>query len=540
MEKVSGESLHEFVKREILDPLDMSSSLYGIDATDKRLSLAASLYLKFNKGWTRFWKSDGDPIYPFAWGSQTLYSTTTDYAKFLKMMMNEGRVGDRQLLSPTAVGRMLEPVSQMKMMGSDATAPTGFQGLKAYYGQMMVTHHVIGRENEKPVIIGHSGSDGTCAWAWPERDLIILYFTQSRGGMTPLRIEESIDRLMIHPGQEMAEEAPQRLQPYLGTFIANYASFDNEEFTVKVKDGKLVLDVPSQLAFELIEPDEKGYWSFAIAPEQVKVTFDRNENDEVVGLKLHKAGNVHEVPRKGTARAQELATRVDGQDSTITTWKGTLDARGNKLRLEIDIIEKAGKLTGRLRSLDQGNTTVELADVEVKDETFRFSIQQIGATFTGKYGKDRSVAEGTFTQNGVDLPLTLAKTATRESKSQGTLKEAWIGTLKIGGMQPVMQFRIVTLESGETAAYFDSVTEQRTDFDAIWSVEGDKINFDVATIKLKYRGTLNEAGDTAEGIWSQGGRDIPLTLKKQATEFGRDNAGKSAVNGSSNGAPPKK
>jgi hypothetical protein len=210
------------------------------------------------------------------------------------------------------------------------------------------------------------------------------------------------------------------------------------------------------------------------------------------------------------------------------------------LRLEIDIIEKAGKLTGRLRSLDQGNTTVELADVEVKDETFRFSIQQIGATFTGKYGKDRSVAEGTFTQNGVDLPLTLAKTATRESKSQGTLKEAWIGTLKIGGMQPVMQFRIVTLESGETAAYFDSVTEQRTDFDAIWSVEGDKINFDVATIKLKYRGTLNEAGDTAEGIWSQGGRDIPLTLKKQATEFGRDNAGKSAVNGSSNGAPPKK
>ncbi len=71
-----------------------------------------------------------EPLYPFAWGSQTVYSTTTDYAKFLKMMMNGGRVGDRQLLSPAAVARMLEPVSQMKMMGSDDTAPTGFQGLE--------------------------------------------------------------------------------------------------------------------------------------------------------------------------------------------------------------------------------------------------------------------------------------------------------------------------------------------------------------------------------------------------------------------------
>ncbi len=349
--------------------------------------------------------------------------------------------------------------------------------------------------------------------------------------MTPLRIEESIDRLVIHPGRGTGRRSAQRLQPYLGTFIANYANFDNEEFTVKARNGKLVLDVPSQLAFELMEPDEEGYWAFAIAPEQVKVTFDRNENDEVVGLKLHKAGNVHEVPRKGTARAKELATRVDGQDSTITTWKGTLDARGNKLRLEIDIIEKAGKLTGRLRSLDQGNTTVQVTDVAVKGDSFRFSIQQISATFNGKYGKDRSVAKGMFSQNGVDLPLTLSKTATRESKSQGTLKEAWIGTLNMGGVKPVMQFRIVTLESGETAAYFDSVMEQRTDFDATWSIEGDKLNFDVASIKLKYRGTLNEAGDTAEGIWSQGGRDIPLTLKKHATEYDSDNVGKSADNG---------
>ena len=83
-----------------------------------------------------------------------------------------------------------------------------------------------------------------------------------------------------------------------------------------------------------------------------------------------------------------------------------------------------------------------------------------------------------------------------------------------------MQFRIVTNDSGETTAYFDSVTEGRTGFDAAWSIDGDQLKFDVAKIKLKYRGTLNEARDTAEGTWSQGGRDVPLTLKKQATAYG--------------------
>jgi pimeloyl-ACP methyl ester carboxylesterase len=89
-----------------------------------------------------------------------------------------------------------------------------------------------------------------------------------------------------------------------------------------------------------------------------------------------------------------------------------------------------------------------------------------------------------------------------------------------------MQFRVVSTESGNTGAYFDSVSEGRTGFEATWSIEGDKIKFDVAAIKLKFRGTLNEAGDTAEGTWSQGGREVPLTLKKQPTEYSSVNVWK--------------
>jgi CubicO group peptidase (beta-lactamase class C family) len=521
VEKVSGEPLNEFVKRELLDPLDMSSSLYGIDADDKRLSQAASSYLKVPAGWMAFWTGDSKPIYPFAWGSQTIYSTTTDYAKFLRMMINGGRVGDLQLLSSAAVSRMLAPVSRAKMMQSDALMPTEFRNLEVYYGQMMITYRLIGNQKEKPVVIGHSGSDGTIAWAWPERDLIILYFTQSRGGMTPLRIEEPIDRLIIHQGQKYTEESPPSLRPYLGTFIANYDTFENEEFVVKVKNGKLVLDVPSQMAFELLPPDEKGYWAFVIVPDKIKATFDRNENNEVVGLKLHKAGQIYEVPRKGTARAKELSQRTNAPDAEGIFWVGTLDAQGKKLRLKINIREGAGKLTGELVSLDQGNFTTAVSDIIVKGDKLSFSIPGANATFSGKYEKGGAIAIGTFTQGGVMIPLTLSRSATKET-TQGTLKEAWIGELSAGLVKPVMQFRIVTLKSGKTQAYFDSVTEGRTGFKATWSVDGDKLKFDVASIKLQYRGTLNKAGDTAKGIWSQGGREIPLTLKKHATEYEKE------------------
>ena len=212
VEKVSGEPLHKFVEREIFVPLGMKDTLYGIDSSDERLATAASLYMKGGtNGWMRFWKPGGNPLYPFAWGSQTVYSTTTDYAKFVGMLMNRGRVGARQLLSEAAVGRMLEPVSRTTMMGSNGNAPTGFRSLESWYGQMMVSYHVAGKEKGQPVAIGHSGSDGTCAWGWPDKDLVILYFTQSRGGMTPLRIEESIDDLIIHHGAE--EQVPKILRP---------------------------------------------------------------------------------------------------------------------------------------------------------------------------------------------------------------------------------------------------------------------------------------------------------------------------------------
>lgn len=210
------------------------------------------------------------------------------------------------------------------------------------------------------------------------------------------------------------------------------------------------------------------------------------------------------------------------QESQSSVWTGTLNANGQKLRLEIQITTNEKKSSGQLTSLDQGNTKLDLDEVKTTKAKLSFSIPKIGAKFSGKYSDDKKSVVGTFQQGGAKLSLTLVNSDgndNAEKPSKEKLESAWIGKLDMGVMNPVMQFRIVTKENGETGAYFDSITEGMTGFAATHSLKDGKLEFKVGKIRLTYDGKLNAAGDEAEGTWSQGGRALPLKLKRSDTEY---------------------
>ena len=73
--------------------------------------------------------------------------------------------------------------------------PTGLARLDSSYGQLM---HLYDQQGEV-IVFGHSGSDGTYAWVWPRQDLMVLYFTQSRGSTTMTRMEAVLDSLLGRP-----------------------------------------------------------------------------------------------------------------------------------------------------------------------------------------------------------------------------------------------------------------------------------------------------------------------------------------------------
>ena len=194
---VEGRPLGEVLTDRLLDPLGMNDSFVEMSADDPRWARVASLYAKVGGAWILAWTPRGASLYPFAWGSQGVYATPADYATFTALLLHGGYHDGRRLLSERAVRSMVQPVSRLTAMGSEVPAPTHFSGLEARYGRMVEVHAPQG-DSARAVIVGHSGSDGTIIWAWPDRDLVVAYFTQSRGNATYLRLERVIDQVLLH------------------------------------------------------------------------------------------------------------------------------------------------------------------------------------------------------------------------------------------------------------------------------------------------------------------------------------------------------
>ena len=295
VERISGTTIDRFVAERILQPLGMADSFYLSKADDPRKKRVASLYIGSPGKWTRFWKPDGAPLYPFAWGSQTLYSTPADYARFLALWMDGGMAGGKRLLSNEAIARILTPVSPMKALGSDKPYPCGFFGLKPQYGQMSMLYAPGESPTQTEVrAFGHGGSDGTGAWAFPAEDLIVCYFTQSRGQVSTIRLETTIQDALLQ--REGAGKVPDEMKPLIGTYYANFGPFKNTPFQVVFRCGKLALDIPSQLVFELREPDKEGRWQFVLN-NATAVSFKKDSGGKVLALVLHQSGMSFELPR---------------------------------------------------------------------------------------------------------------------------------------------------------------------------------------------------------------------------------------------------
>ncbi|HVR25611.1 MAG TPA: serine hydrolase domain-containing protein [Candidatus Polarisedimenticolia bacterium] len=143
VEVVSGKSLDEFFRRRIFEPLGMKDT-YFYPPEDKLPRLAAAYTYYPDKGLNRF------PDTPITEGSFTysadypyrgpkklfsggigLTSTAWDYARFCQMMLDGGKVGDRQLLSRKSVELMTH--DQLGKISADQSFGLGFSidGVKA-------------------------------------------------------------------------------------------------------------------------------------------------------------------------------------------------------------------------------------------------------------------------------------------------------------------------------------------------------------------------------------------------------------------------
>ena len=174
IEKISGTTLDEYLKKEIFAPLGMKDTYFNIPA--EKAARLVTLYtedslhhLVKQKKDVRYVQAD----YPlqhtkYFSGGAGSSSTAYDYAIFLQMLLNGGNYGGVQILSPRTVEMMTQNQTGDINVGNDRFG-LGFQ----------ITTEKGATESAKSVgSFAWGGYFGTTYWADPKEKLVCLIMTQ--------------------------------------------------------------------------------------------------------------------------------------------------------------------------------------------------------------------------------------------------------------------------------------------------------------------------------------------------------------------------
>jgi len=341
--------LNEFLYKSILEPLKMYDTYPITKKTDLRNSRVVCSYGGTTGNWSKFWKYDEEPIYPFTLGAQSYFSTPMDYSKFLQMLSDKDSVNAKtDVLTANSVNRILKPVDKFVIPGMELKYQTGFPNHVVFHGQMSMLF--INNENNsgnKSLIFGYGGSDGTFAWACPDKDLMILYFTQSRnfGKVNPfLEFEKVVYKNLIDTTwKEKVQVTPEKYQPYVGCYIADHGDFKDMEFKIVVQNNNLAIDIPGQGILDLNDPDDNGLWTLMIS-NKFYVKFIGNEVAQTKEMLIYQ-----EIP---------LIKTSDDSISSVNNGKYLGSYYLAALNKNIKIIPKNNKLAIQFSE----NSVIELND----------------------------------------------------------------------------------------------------------------------------------------------------------------------------------
>ena len=300
--QISGQPAEEFIRKRILEPLGMKDTYCVLDTDAPPRSQVSSNYAGTSAFWHKYWDRNDPPFFPFFLGAAALYSTPSDYARFLALWMDRGKVGSKRLLSEAAVTRALTPAMPMLALASPKPYPTGLPGFRLFYGQHWMVYQ--GEKADTPntlPVFGHGGSDGTLALAFPEQKLMAFYFTQARGGLSVFQFEELIAPLVGLP----APPAPQRLsakklKPYIGQYRDTASGAIGY---VYVHAGRLALELSGKGSVLVPHwPIEDDRWGFGQAAPEVAIRFDRGAGGDVVKLRIQEGKVESVLERVGPAK----------------------------------------------------------------------------------------------------------------------------------------------------------------------------------------------------------------------------------------------
>jgi CubicO group peptidase (beta-lactamase class C family) len=194
IEKLSGQSLPDFMRSRIFAPLGMVDTDFYLPAD--KLARLVTPYHMYGQTKLTVLSLPGfirDPrlIPRLPSGGGGLYSTASDYARFAQMLLNQGELGGARIITPAAVALMT--ANHLPKALTDRGFIAGVHRLRPGYG-----YGFNGAVFYDPALAGSpagqgtyqwDGAGGTWFWIDPEHQLLYVGMIQRmlQEGMPPLQ-----------------------------------------------------------------------------------------------------------------------------------------------------------------------------------------------------------------------------------------------------------------------------------------------------------------------------------------------------------------
>jgi CubicO group peptidase (beta-lactamase class C family) len=174
IEVISGQTLDEFLRKNIFEPLGMKDTYFNVPASkwDRLATVYTEDSLHHIIPWSHSFRNI-DPDYPkmnkhYFSGGAGLTSTAFDYAVFMQMLLNGGIYNGKRILSPRTVELMTNNQLDFHFNGTNDFG-LGFE---------IVTEKAAKRDPKNKGSFSWGGYYGTTYWADPKEKLVCLIMTQ--------------------------------------------------------------------------------------------------------------------------------------------------------------------------------------------------------------------------------------------------------------------------------------------------------------------------------------------------------------------------
>lgn len=214
VEKLSGQSLGDFFRSRIFEPLDMPDTTFAVPA-GKTSRLATLHVWDAEKG--EMVVRDGPPfevpyrVSPLDAGGGGLFSTARDYMRFLEMLRAGGTLDGNRLLGPKTVSFMMKDHLPRAIteanVGPDADLMLGL-GASHALGIGIYADPVVRGVLSSPGELEWGGAAGTIYWWDPVEDIVVVIMRQLQRSPDSLRLRDDMSVALYQALLDVRENNP--------------------------------------------------------------------------------------------------------------------------------------------------------------------------------------------------------------------------------------------------------------------------------------------------------------------------------------------